>query len=235
MLVVERLSGGKVIAGDGVPTHGAWCHSITYLTRCRYCGRQVFFFSCDHGCKVFFNQLGPPWPLHECVGYLSSIVGRAQLEQYMRDSGGPDPSSREAVLALDAVFGSTAQRNAERRQKTAFQTVRAKAQRDGRVSGIGVVQNVQPCTDVGGWLGVHEYGAFGLALLGGLAEGAWCRLTLVMGDLSVSNLRSYTGLARAEQMDGLESGDLVHFDAKALAYPSLRSIWVFGNVAAVMA
>ncbi len=26
----------------------------------------MFYFSCGHGSKVFFNGLGPPWPVHDC-------------------------------------------------------------------------------------------------------------------------------------------------------------------------
>ena len=33
---------------------------------CRLCGTTIFYFSCDCGCKVLFDQLGPPWPEHNC-------------------------------------------------------------------------------------------------------------------------------------------------------------------------
>lgn len=47
-------------------THGFGCRSRTWKTRCGICGRAVFFFTCDCGCKVYFDELGPPWPRHEC-------------------------------------------------------------------------------------------------------------------------------------------------------------------------
>ncbi len=46
--------------------HGEWCRTRTWPTSCPECSRGVFFFSCDHGSKVFFDELGPPWPVHDC-------------------------------------------------------------------------------------------------------------------------------------------------------------------------
>jgi hypothetical protein len=48
------------------PIHGVWCNTRTWPTKCPTCGDSVFFFSCDCGCKVFFDELGPPWPIHDC-------------------------------------------------------------------------------------------------------------------------------------------------------------------------
>lgn len=46
--------------------HGRWCNTRTFPLNCRYCGEEVFYFSCDHESKVFFDDLGPPWPQHNC-------------------------------------------------------------------------------------------------------------------------------------------------------------------------
>lgn len=43
--------------------------------RCRYCGTNpVFWFSCEHGCSVVFDELGPPWPQHYCLSGRSQGV-----------------------------------------------------------------------------------------------------------------------------------------------------------------
>ena len=63
--------------------HGAWCNSVTWRTKCRYCREPVFFFQCDCGSGVFFDQLGPPWPLHDCD---RSWAGK--LRRWKDDSGG---------------------------------------------------------------------------------------------------------------------------------------------------
>jgi hypothetical protein len=53
--------------------HGYWCNARTIPMTCRYCGEKVYFFSCDCGCKVFFDELGDPWPKHNCQEYLSTL------------------------------------------------------------------------------------------------------------------------------------------------------------------
>ena len=47
-------------------THGWWCNTKTYPTNCPSCNQPVFYFSCDCGCRIFFNKLGQPWPIHSC-------------------------------------------------------------------------------------------------------------------------------------------------------------------------
>jgi len=34
---------------------------------CPVCGASVFFYQSPHGGRVFFDQLGPPWPKHQCT------------------------------------------------------------------------------------------------------------------------------------------------------------------------
>lgn len=46
--------------------HGSWCQAKTHPTRCPSCKRQVFYFSCSCGSRVFFEKLGEPWPKHFC-------------------------------------------------------------------------------------------------------------------------------------------------------------------------
>ncbi|WP_422359099.1 hypothetical protein [Reichenbachiella sp.] len=49
-----------------IPTHDTHCVSKAYRTNCPDCSRSVWFFSCNCGSKVFFDQLGIPWPQHSC-------------------------------------------------------------------------------------------------------------------------------------------------------------------------
>lgn len=46
--------------------HGEWCEAKTWPTSCPSCSVRVFYFSCGHGSKVFFDELGSPWPIHDC-------------------------------------------------------------------------------------------------------------------------------------------------------------------------
>lgn len=46
--------------------HGYLCHAKTFPLNCKDCGDRIFFFQCDCGCRVLFDDLGPPWPQHRC-------------------------------------------------------------------------------------------------------------------------------------------------------------------------
>lgn len=34
---------------------------------CPVCGDRVFFYGNEHGSRVYFDELGPPWPKHPCM------------------------------------------------------------------------------------------------------------------------------------------------------------------------
>lgn len=62
----------RTVSYNGI-THGSWCNTKTRPTKCQYCQEKVFYFSCDHGCKVLFDELGDPWPRHYCEEYHKHI------------------------------------------------------------------------------------------------------------------------------------------------------------------
>lgn len=41
--------------------------NFTRPTRCDICGGECFYYENEYGSKVFFEELGPPWPKHDCV------------------------------------------------------------------------------------------------------------------------------------------------------------------------
>ena len=63
------------------PAHGFHCNARTFPMRCKFCGQQVFYFSCDHGSKVFFDELGAPWKIHACIERGIALLGKARVEQ----------------------------------------------------------------------------------------------------------------------------------------------------------
>lgn len=56
--------------GSGIEHWASQGCSLTSFTvpnvRCKYCGALVFFYRSPYDGRVFFDQLGPPWPKHEC-------------------------------------------------------------------------------------------------------------------------------------------------------------------------
>jgi hypothetical protein len=57
-------------AGIGYsPQHWQRPESHTHPNaRCQHCGQKVFFYRSPNGGSVFFDELGSPWPKHNCVG-----------------------------------------------------------------------------------------------------------------------------------------------------------------------
>ena len=50
-----------------VRAHGPWCSYKGYNTRCPKCKKEVFYWECHHGCKVFFDlPLRRPLTVHKC-------------------------------------------------------------------------------------------------------------------------------------------------------------------------
>lgn len=37
--------------------------------RCPVCGESVFFYANEHGSRVYFDELGDPWPKHPCMDF----------------------------------------------------------------------------------------------------------------------------------------------------------------------
>ena len=62
---MKGRSGRRSISYPG--GHGSWCRLNAYWTDCPDCGQEVFYWSCTHGSKVFFDELGGDWPQHECA------------------------------------------------------------------------------------------------------------------------------------------------------------------------
>ncbi len=47
----------------------------TYQMNCWGCGKRVFFYRNDAGSKVFFDDLGAPWPKHGCPAFAEKMQG----------------------------------------------------------------------------------------------------------------------------------------------------------------
>lgn len=55
--------------------------NYTKPSKCRSCGRPVYYFQSQYGGKVFFDDLGHPWPKHECgFSYKGSVSSLQRLD-----------------------------------------------------------------------------------------------------------------------------------------------------------
>lgn len=46
---------------------GTTSRTVVPNAECPVCGSPVFFYQNQHGSRVFFDELGPPWPKHPCT------------------------------------------------------------------------------------------------------------------------------------------------------------------------
>lgn len=58
---------------------------------CPVCGASVFFYQSPNGGRVFFDELGPPWPKHPCTDQRAPVAPRVSTR--------PDKLRRPTWLA----------------------------------------------------------------------------------------------------------------------------------------
>ncbi len=65
---------GRRTAGNSVPNpwlkYWSFTREASYTNpnaSCPVCGASVYFYQSPNGGRVFFDELGPPWPKHPCT------------------------------------------------------------------------------------------------------------------------------------------------------------------------
>ena len=170
-----------------VPRHGLGCRTHTFPTKCRNCGDEVFFFSCTCGSRVFFDELGWPWPEHDCA-FSGSDRRWAHERPRTKLAGGG--------VRVEISDGVTATRRGERRVRSwnVHPEVAAAAKREARsreskpiesvppggdwtVEITGVVRELDRRVDVYRRLGMPRT-SLSEGFLGDLGIGEWGRTTI---------------------------------------------------------
>jgi hypothetical protein len=60
-----------------------WVEYPSYVNpnaKCPVCGADVYFYQSPYGGRVFFDELGPPWPKHPCTSSDDSFAQRKVRE-----------------------------------------------------------------------------------------------------------------------------------------------------------
>ena len=74
--------------------------------RCPVCGALVYFYANEHGSRVYFDELGPPWPKHPCTDIPRAVeaTGRVAPAPYAPQAplGAGGPPERGEVLSAGA-------------------------------------------------------------------------------------------------------------------------------------
>lgn len=63
----SAYGGGSGSSARANGVFGSYASYVNPNARCPVCGEQVYFYQSPFGGRVFFNNLGWPWPKHECT------------------------------------------------------------------------------------------------------------------------------------------------------------------------
>ena len=90
-----------------------WVEYPSYVNpnaKCPVCGADVYFYQSPYGGRVFFDELGPPWPKHPCTSSDDSSIRRTvrdyNLEQLFPTSEQhpeESPQSEKAEPSVDPL------------------------------------------------------------------------------------------------------------------------------------
>lgn len=82
---ISKYGGWRLSKSGGI--YSATARFIKPNARCPVCGKEVYFYQNIHGSRVYFDELGPPWPKHPCTDneqYNMSSHGRSNKEPWLR-------------------------------------------------------------------------------------------------------------------------------------------------------
>ena len=170
--------------------HGWWCNAVTWHTKCPSCRERVFFFHCDCGSKVFFDALGPPWPIHDCeTSWTRDLVRNrdrlgaitVEITPGVTVRRAPEGSIHESVVSA-----------AKRRQRQSDPIVAIDPAGAGEVRVIGVLRECRVVVDVARALKLSCPTAMMSGFLGRLGRGQWGKVTIHQQSPIEGVLHSYT-------------------------------------------
>lgn len=210
-------------------SHGARCNSRTWPTFCQYCGQRVFYFTCDCGCKVFFDELGAPWPKHQCHGYLNSLIetyGREVIERgmaVMMMTPGIEPSYARQV---QQDYEQEVRQPAPKKD-----IIRRDPVHGAREDVVGIVRELVDSVNVFKRLGTSD-NPISRAILRSLAKAQCVQITIHTGALASTDNHSYTFLVDKQLLmqQSFVKGTLIRCQLRSLVVPGWKPIWICDRV-----
>ncbi len=219
--------------------HGWWCNSKTVPMTCKFCGDQIFWLSCDCGSSVLFDELGWPWPRHQCAG----LTPKTTLSRL-----GPDDLSGSILSRLDsdkadaiaqlidanierdyAQAVKKAAKATERRQRQSAWVARQDPYHRLETTERGIITEINRDANIFKKAGVTA-GAVGVALLGQFANLSLVQITIHTGALTETEADncSFTFFVAESAVEKLEvfRGCFVVAKLRGIVISSRHPIWV---------
>ena len=75
---------------------------VDFNSTCPVCGAAVYFYESPYGGRVFFDELGPPWPTHPCTDNFDNRSYK-QVTEKLKQRNSPHPWQVAGWIALGGV------------------------------------------------------------------------------------------------------------------------------------
>ena len=207
-------------------THGWWCNTVTFPTKCPSCSEPVFFFRCDCGSAVFFDDLGEPWPEHHC-----ETSWTRNLTRWTDESGTINVELTPGVTVrrppsgtIDAAVATKARHLQQRRDPiTAI-----KPDVNASATIVGVLRERTMKVDVAAALKLPAATTMASAFLGPLGKGRWGKITIHAPSPKEGVLRSYTAWVPADVLSqvGSAKGVTIAVGLRSQSVAGVGCLWV---------
>lgn len=188
----------------------------------------MFYFTCDCGCKVFFDELGAPWPKHQCRGYLNSLIetyGREVIERGMAVMMMTPGIERSDEIQVQQAHKQDVQQPASKN------IIRRDPVHGAREDVVGIVRELIDGVNVFKRLGASDR-PFSRAILGPLAKTQCVQITIHTGALASTDNHSYTFLVDKQLLmqQSIVKGALIRCQLRSLVVPGWTPIWICDRV-----
>jgi hypothetical protein len=191
-LVIDEIKGASQPLQDKM-SHGSWCNSKTIPMNCKYCGQKIYYFFCDCGCKVFFDELGGDWPIHDCIGYNKLNAKKVITTELIKKD---KKVSWTFVTAdeIDKKYKERIKENHKYLYDSKVPILYIESKNNKTVTVIGKITEIVNSVDIGKTFNIKNNNSIGANLLKEFQKGSYQQITIHTINLEERNKDSYTAL-----------------------------------------
>lgn len=225
--------------------------SKTYPTTCLYCGADVFFYTNSFGSKVFFDELGDPWPLHYCGGFADKEDDFYDIHE--RPHREINNYNDQDIVAITEDLTRELESNATpegyfagqgykleneypiNSNKKVFVAKKSKETRRvypllKRVHDFGVIRNIQNNVDLFKNLKIEDNVINNATLPKKWQRTKLTKITVVTNDIFGKYYRSYTGFVESNKVSKKLLNKLVEFNVIGQSVSFDEIVWDFTTI-----
>lgn len=194
------------------------CNAKTIKTKCLYCGNTVFYFSCDCGCKIFFNRLGGSWERHFCEEYIEHAIKNQEPEGNfeLKDNLAKQIKEDYSNISIDI----------EELNNTKVST---RMPEIINIQDVGYINNIRPKFDLFKMY-KQDVSEFNVDSLKGLNHRNLSFIAIHIESVLRSYIEEYLGIIESNKLDSLSIGDHVEFSIKGKSVFHNTVIWVVDEI-----